>query len=142
MAVSAGNSGIDENYLSSTSIIAVSATDYNDIKLAGRAMAFLSMSAPGVGIYTTAMGGGYGAPSGTSFSSPITAGVVALIMAANYGYPNTQVESLLYSTAVDLGDFGRDPYYGYGRVDAAGAVLRAASTRPALHVQAPTISVT
>ena len=143
VTISAGNSGIDENYLPSTSIIAVSATDYNDIKTGWSSYgSFVSMSAPGVGIYTTAMGGSYGAPSGTSFSSPIIAGVIALIMAENTALPNTQVESLLYSTAVDLGDMGRDPYYGYGRVDATKAVLAAASTRPALDVQAPTISIT
>jgi thermitase len=143
VTIAAGNNGIDEGFTPTTTLIAVSATDSNDAKASWSSYGnFVAMSAPGVGIYTTTMGGGYGAPSGTSFASPVTAGVVALIMAANTALPNTQVESLLYSTAVDLGAAGRDPYYGYGRVNPVGAVQAAVAAKTAADTQAPAVSIT
>ncbi|HEX8874058.1 MAG TPA: S8 family serine peptidase, partial [Nitrosospira sp.] len=143
VVVGAGNSGIDEGFTPTTTLIPVSATDSNDVKASWSSYGnYVAMSAPGVGIYTTIVGGGYGAPSGTSFSSPVTAGVVALMMAANTALPNTQVESLLYSTAVDLGAAGRDPYYGYGRVNAAGAVQAVVAAKAAVDTQPPTASIT
>ena len=143
VTIAAGNNGIDEGFTPTTTLIAVSATDSNDVKTSWSSYGnFVAVSAPGAGIYTTAMGGGYGAPSGTSFSSPVAAGVVALIMAANTALPNTQVESLLYSTAVDLGSAGRDPYYGYGRVNPAGAVQAAVAAKTAADTQAPAVSIT
>lgn len=63
------------------------------------------------------------------------------MMAAKPALPNTQVESLLYSTAVDLGAAGRDAYYGYGRVNAARAVQAAAATAEAPDTQVPVISI-
>ena len=143
VTIAAGNNGIDEGFTPTTTLIAVSATDGNDAKASWSSYGnFISVSAPGVGIYTTTSGGGYGAPSGTSFSSPVTAGVVALMMAANTTLPNTQVERLLYSTAVDLEAAGRDPYYGYGRVNAAGAVQAVVAAKTAADTQAPVISIT
>jgi hypothetical protein len=68
--------------------------------------------------------------------------VVALMMAAKPTLPNTQIESLLYSTAVDLGTAGRDPYYGYGRVDAARAVQATGAAAVAGDMQAPAVSIT
>jgi hypothetical protein len=64
------------------------------------------------------------------------------MMAAKPTLPNTQIENLLFSTAVDLGTAGRDPYYGYGRVDAARAVQAAASAVIAGDTQAPAVSIT
>ena len=99
------------------------------------------MAAPGAGIWSTTRGGGYGAVSGTSFSSPITAGVVALMMSAAPSLVNTKIESLLFSTAVDLGAAGRDPYYGYGRVDAARAVQAAVAAVPVPDTQTPSVAI-
>jgi thermitase len=67
------------------------------------------------------------------------------MMAANPSLSNTKIESLLYSTAVDLGAAGRDPYYGYGRVNAAAAVQAAAgnvTTPPPTDTTAPTVAIT
>jgi hypothetical protein len=141
--VSGGNTGVLQNYAVTTSMVAVAATESNDSRASWSSYGnYISLAAPGAGIWTTTRGGGYGAASGTSFSSPVTAGVVALMMAAKPALPNTQIESLLYSTAVDLGAPGRDPYYGYGRVDAARAVQAAAAAVVAGDTQAPAVSIT
>ncbi|ODT78472.1 MAG: peptidase S8 [Nitrosomonadales bacterium SCN 54-20] len=143
VVVAAGNTGALQNYAVTTSMIVAAATDGNDNRTSWSSYGnYVSVTAPGAGIWTTTWGGGYGAVSGTSFSSPITAGVVALMMAAKPTLSNTQIESLLYSTAVDLGTVGRDPYYGYGRVDAARAVQAAAAAVVAGDTQAPAVSIT
>ena len=54
---------------------------------------------------------------------------------------NTDIEKRLFSSAVDLGDMGRDRYYGYGRVSAAGAVQAVISATPALDIESPFVSI-
>ena len=142
VTVSAGNYGVDEGFTPTTAMIPVSATDSNDAKTSWSSYGnYVAMAAPGAGIWTTTRGGGYGGVSGTSFSSPITAGVIALMMAANPNMKNTDVESSLFSTAVDLGSAGRDPYYGYGRVNAAAAVQAAIASAPSVDGEAPVVSI-
>ena len=141
--VSAGNNGIDENIAPTTTMIPVSATDSADALTSWSSFgSFVAMSAPGAGIYTTLRGGGYGGWNGTSFSSPITAGTVALVMAANPSLDSAHVENILFSTAIDLGAAGRDPLYGYGRVNAAGAVQAAKAALPVVDTTPPTSSIT
>lgn len=124
--VSAGNANRDEGYTPTTSMIPVSATAYNNARAGFSSYgAFVALSAPGAGIYTTTKGGGYGGVNGTSFSSPIAAAVGALVMSINPTLSADQVQGILFGTAVDLGTAGRDVYYGYGRVNAAAAVAAA-----------------
>jgi thermitase len=140
---SAGNYGTDANITPTTSMIPVSATGAGDTKASWSSFGgFVAISAPGEGIYTTIKGGGYGAANGTSFSSPVTAGVVALMMSANPTLPAADVEKLLFSTAVDLGATGRDVYYGHGRVNAAAAVAAAVQAQPTGDKVAPAASIT
>ena len=143
VVVCAGNNGIDENIAPTTTMIPVSATDANDALTSWSSYGqFVAMSAPGLNIWTTARGGSYQAWSGTSLASPITAGVVALMMSASPALAGTQVESLLYSTATDLGVAGRDRYFGYGRVDAVAAVqAAAAAATTGADTQAPAIAI-
>lgn len=142
LTVGAGNTGVLETYTATTSMIPVSATDANDL-LAGFSSYgnFVVMSAPGVDIWTTDMNGSYANVNGTSFSSPIVAGVIALMMSANPLLSNLDIEKLLYSTAVDLGTAGRDIYFGYGRVDAAAAVQAAKLAAPSVDTQPPVVSI-
>ena len=141
--VSAGNNGIDENIAPTTTMIAVSATDSADARATWSSYgSFVAISAPGSDIYTTVRGGGYGAWNGTSFSSPVTAGVVALVMATNPALDSAHVENILFSTAVDLGAAGRDPVYGYGRVNAAAAVQAAKAALPVVDTTPPNSSIT
>jgi subtilisin family serine protease len=139
--VSAGNYNRDEGFTPTDTMIAVSATDSYDNRASFSSYgAFVSLSAPGAGIYTTVMGGGYGAVNGTSFASPVAAAVAALVMSANPSLSADQVKNILFTTAVDLGTAGRDIYFGYGRVNAAAAVA-AAKSMPAPDTTAPTVAI-
>lgn len=141
--VSAANNGIDEQEAPSTSLIAVSATGTSDTITSWSSYgAFVSMSAPGEGIVTTGLNKSYGSVNGTSFASPITAGVAALMMAAAPSLDSTEIEAAMFSSARDLGVAGRDPLYGYGRVDANAAVQAALKTVILKDTQPPTSVIT
>jgi thermitase len=141
VVTSAGNNGKDEGWAASTSMIPVSATDANDARTSWSSFGtFVAVAAPGVGIWTTVAGNSYGSVNGTSFASPVTAGVVALMFAANPKLTNSDVETLLYKTSMDLGTSGRDPYFGYGRVDAAAAVTAAMASTSTADTTPPTVS--
>ena len=138
---SAGNTGAVDSTAASDTLLSISATDSTDNRASWSTYGpYVDLAAPGVGILSTAAGGGYSSVSGTSFSSPLTAGVVALMMAANPSLAPSQIESILKSTATDLGTAGYDQYYGYGRVNAASAVQAAAQARSS-DTQAPTVAI-
>jgi subtilisin family serine protease len=112
--------------------IAVSATDGND-RLASFSNFgnWVTLAAPGTAILTTADGGGYTYMNGTSFSSPIAAGVAALILSVNPALRNDQVLEILRNTAdLPAGIVAPDSYFGWGRVNAYRAVLAATPPRP------------
>ena len=50
-------------------------------------------------------------------ASPFVAGVAALILSTNPAYTPNQVETLITSTAIDLGTTGRDDVFGAGLVN-------------------------
>lgn len=58
---------------------------------------------------------------GTSMAAPHVTGVVALMLADGIRDPET-IRTILHNTATDLGPAGRDAYYGYGLVNAQGAL--------------------
>lgn len=65
---------------SSDFMISVTATNTNDVRtFSGYGATTIDVGAPGDNVYTTAIGGGYTSTSGTSFASPLTAGVIGLI---------------------------------------------------------------
>jgi Big-like domain-containing protein/subtilase family protein len=104
----------------------------------------VDVSAPGVSILTTNRTGGYSAPSGTSFSSPLVAGVMALIFSANPYLTPAEAEAVLEDSVDDLGDTDWDPVFGHGRVNAGAAVAAALdyatsdTTAPTARITAPT----
>jgi hypothetical protein len=145
--VSAGNDGNELGTTPQAAIITVSATNSGDALASWSSYgSVIDVAAPGSGIWTTKKGGGYGAVSGTSFSSPATAGVVALIMAADPSLGPAEVETILMENSEDLGTPGQDIYFGHGRIDAAAAVAAAMGVPgedpPAEDTQDPQVSIT
>lgn len=144
VTVSSGNGGTELTTAASDVLTCVGATDGNDNKTSWSSYGqFVDVVAPGDNIYTTTNGSSYGGASGTSFSAPVTLGVYALMMAANPALTPTQLDSILFSTARDLGTAGKDNTHGYGRIDAAAAVAKAAGmgqtdlTPPSVAIKSP-----
>jgi thermitase len=127
---SAGNTGLLSLLAPSPYITSVSATDQNDQIYSWSTFGSrVTLSAPGC-VFTTYRGSTYGTACGTSFASPIAAGVAALVLSRNPNLTPSQVTSILRSTADDRGLLGLDQLFGYGRVNAAKAVQAAGGSTP------------
>jgi thermitase len=103
-------------------VIAVAATDRNnDHPSFSTYGPEVDVAAPGVQVYTTALGGGYSQRNGTSFAAPHISGLAALLFSMPGKVTAGQVRAAIESTALDLGEPGRDPYTGAGliQMDAA-----------------------
>jgi serine protease len=87
---------------------------------------WITVSAPGEGIFSTWAHNAFTALDGTSMASPITAGTLCLIKAANPGFAVDQLVQRLTSTAdtIDYLNPNRRGLMGAGRVNAAAAIGR------------------
>lgn len=75
-------------------MISVTATNNNDQRtFSGYGVTTVDLGAPGANVLTTALGGGTATVSGTSFASPLTAGVVALL----YSVPCASLAALAHN---------------------------------------------
>lgn len=63
-------------------MIGITRTGNNDQMGGGYGTTTIELGAPGISVVTTSNGGGSGSTTGTSFSSPLTAGVIALLYSA------------------------------------------------------------
>ncbi len=81
----------------------------------------VDITAPGVKTVST-VPGGYQRASGTSMASPHVAGGAALVWSAKPGLSVAELETVLRTSAVDLGDPGRDDRFGSGRIDVLAAL--------------------
>lgn len=88
----------------------------------------VEIAAPGVDILVP-WNGGYGHYQGTSLSSPIVAGVAALILSENPELSAQETRTLLHRSAEDVGEPGWDAISGSGKVDAFFAVSGIAALR-------------
>jgi hypothetical protein len=125
VVVAAGNTGgIVSSPACASGAISVGAVDKNDVRpsWSGSGSA-LKIVAPGVSIYSSLPDNTYASWSGTSMATPHVSAVVALMKQKNSNLIDSQIKSILYSTAKDLGSVGWDKYYGWGRVDAYNAYL-------------------
>jgi len=82
----------------------------------------VDVTAPGSSVRSTRNGGTYGNGSGTSYASPIAAGVGAMIYSVNPEFNGDDVQAILYNSVDDLGAPGRDDSFGRGRVNTRNAI--------------------
>ncbi len=110
-------------------VVAVSATNESEQRASFSSYgSFVDISAPGDRIATLALNGGYVYQYGTSFASPIVAGVASLIASSPNNLSNNQIVDILTSEVDDLGASGYDIEFGHGRVNALKAVEAAFTT--------------
>jgi subtilisin len=83
----------------------------------------VTVSAPGVSIFSTHLDAGYATMSGTSMACPHVSGIVALIKESNPGLSPTAIKTLLAMTSQTLGSspFPNTPF-GYGLIDCVDAL--------------------
>lgn len=148
--VAAGNDGRDIDSDPSTAtypcadpapnVLCVGATDRRDnaASFSNTGKTSVDLMAPGQSIWTTTSGGGYGAWSGTSFAAPMTAGVAALLFAAQPQATAAAVKQALMAGTDPVSGAAAETVSG-GRLDAYGALraLGAQSTGAASPVAQP-----
>jgi subtilisin family serine protease len=78
----------------------------------------VDFAAAGADIKAAAVGGGFEEIRGTSFATPIVAGLLARSLEAPDPAGAREALAALESTALDIGNNGRDPSYGKGLVGA------------------------
>jgi subtilisin family serine protease len=128
LVAAAGNNGSNVAFYPAacTNVVAVSATNVSDTRPTwSNFESYVDVSAPGVDILSVYGVDQYAAWNGTSFSSPVASGVVALMAAANSTLTNVQLVDILIKNSDDIGTAGYDVYYGNGRVNASRAVTAA-----------------
>jgi subtilisin family serine protease/photosystem II stability/assembly factor-like uncharacterized protein len=146
VVASAGNDGLDNdksphwpssfNHVLSVSSIEASGASSDWASYGGT----INVYAPGADVYTTKKGGGYEAVTGTSFSSPLTAGVAALVFSQHPDWTPDQVAKQIRVTSSKFA-VTRDPKY-YGRVNAANAlsVNQTLADLPGVNIRTATVA--
>ncbi len=140
VVAAAGNSSSSSpNYPAAcNNVIAVSATTSSDtLSSYSNFGTWIDLSAPGDSILTTTTGASYGAWQGTSFASPIVAGVAALVFGERPALSNSALVSLLEQNSDQVGGVGYSQYFGWGRINA----YRAVSAAQSLNTVPPTVSI-
>lgn len=107
-----------------TDVIGVSATDISDqFPSDYNYGSHVDVSAPSISILTTGVNNSYVSANGTSFGSPLVAALAGLILSIDPSLSNSDVIDIIQSSAEDLGDPGRDDYFGFGRINALRSVV-------------------
>lgn len=95
----------------------------------------VTVSAPGTDITSLFLDGSTARRTGTSFAAPVVAAMAAMAKQADRSIDAEAFAELLRASALDLGEPGFDPYYGWGYVSvpdflAALDARRAAAEEP------------
>ncbi|HIA39042.1 MAG TPA: hypothetical protein EYN86_06020 [Planctomycetes bacterium] len=136
-----GNYGNTVTAHDAADVIYVGATDINDVK-AGFSVNgdWVDVAAPGANVYLPSDNGGYRYWSGTSFATPIVAGILSMMMIVSPNSTAEQIEFMMYLNCVDLMAAGEDIDVGYGRPDFA-ACLQAAQYAESTYISHDTIQL-
>ncbi len=101
------------------SVIAVSATDSKDRRASFSATgSTVEVAAPGVNVLSTVPGNKYAQMSGTSMAAPYVAGNLALLKQTYPELSHAQLRVKLQENVIDLGEEGKDNWFGYGLIQA------------------------
>lgn len=121
VCASSGNKGavVDSYPASFEDTITVGALNKNGDKIAsyscyGNTVDFVAIGSSVTSTMPTENGAGYGTYSGTSFSAPYITALCADIKSMNKGLTKNEVYQILCDFSVDMGDEGKDIYYGNG----------------------------
>ena len=117
------------NLVNQPHILCISMTDSAD-NVRSHTGPHIDFAAPGWQVFTTTTNSSYTFVSGTSFASPLFAGVAAMVMTLNPALTAAQVVDVLKTTADDKGNPGWDEAYGWGRVNYRAAVNETLKTLP------------
>lgn len=77
----------------------------------------IDFAAPGVDVNSVVPGGFIQSKSGTSMAAPFVSAQISLLYSVCPNCSISTVEEVLQASAVDLGEEGKDVYYGHGYVD-------------------------
>jgi len=98
-------------------VVAVTALSMNGkIYRMANAGKYIDFAAPGVQVYTAALGGGGRLQSGTSFATPFVTALMGLEILNGRARTHSQLYNILRNKAKDLGSPGRDNVFGWGFV--------------------------
>ncbi len=111
--------------------ISVAATDQADMltSISNYGSTTVHLGAPGIGIWTTGMTGGYGTAQGTSMASPQVAGAAALVKATNSALGPSDLKAVLLENVDQVVNLNGMVSSG-GRLNVHRAVLAALSRTP------------
>jgi subtilisin family serine protease len=120
LIAAAGNDGDSTvNYPAGYSeVVSVAATDHNDARASfSNTNPDVEVAAPGVDVLSTIPGGLYAELSGTSMATPHASGVAGVLWQRFPADTAAGIRSRLSGGVDDLGPAGRDPSFGFGRVN-------------------------
>ncbi|MEU1149634.1 type VII secretion-associated serine protease mycosin [Streptomyces sp. NPDC005863] len=135
VVASAGNGGERGDHVSYPAaypgVIAATAVDENGARASFSTRRwYATVAAPGDDIVIADPDHKYYEGWGTSAASAFVSGAVALLRAAHPGLTPAQLKQLLEDTARDAPAGGRDDSRGFGMIDPAAALTRAAKLEP------------
>lgn len=120
------------NWTNQPDIYCVSMTDAADNFQGTMYGPYIDFAAPGYQVFSTTVAGNYAYGTGTSYAAPLFSGVAAWLLSLNPTLGPDEVISILKNSAIDLGPAGWDQFYGWGRINFAGAATAALATLPAI----------
>ncbi|MCT4656546.1 MAG: S8 family serine peptidase [Cohaesibacter sp.] len=100
------------------SVIAVTAIDASDaLYNSANRGEHVEIAAPGVDVLVASGEDGFTLETGTSMAAAYISGAVALMLERQPDLTTAQIKERVSSSVRDLGEAGRDPYFGHGVLD-------------------------
>ena len=125
VVASSGNDGNDVPFYPASypTVISVgSVSENSEVSYFSNYGEYVDLVAPGDLLYTTNLDNGFAKVSGTSFSAPHVSALIALLISTG-SFSYEEIHQNLNRSSVDLGDLGRDDYYGYGLINFNNSLL-------------------